>query len=80
MMEDNKTCSEMETPTQKWIPVAERLPDDMEWVLCALGNGEVAILAYDFITDDWDVRGRPNYCYSKSSVTHWMPMPPKEGE
>lgn len=64
----------------EWIPVTERLPESMVWVLCTLGNGEIDILAYDHIMDDWDMCGRPNRCYSKGSVTHWMPLPeaPKE--
>ena len=66
---------------QEWIPVTERLPEGMDWVLCACKDGEVHMLAYDYIMDDWDIHGRPNSCYGKAFVTHWMPMPepPKEG-
>ena len=64
----------------KWIPVTERLPEDMDWVLCASIDGVVHILRYDYITDDWDVFGRQNTCYRTGFVTHWMPLPepPKE--
>ena len=66
---------------QRWIPVTERLPEEMDWVLCACKDGEVRILAYDFIMDDWDIHGRPNSCYGKAFVTHWMPLPtPPKGE
>lgn len=65
----------------KWIPVTERLPEGMDWVLCACKDGDVRILAYDFIMDDWDIQGRPNSCYGKAFVTHWMPLPePPKGE
>ena len=65
---------------QKWIPVTERLPEGMDWVLCACKDGEVRILCYDYIMDDWDIHGRPT-CYGKAFVTHWMPLPePPKGE
>ena len=65
---------------QKWIPVTERLPGGMDWVLCACVDKEVHILCYDYIMDDWDIHNRPNSCYGKGFVTHWMPLPepPKE--
>ena len=65
----------------KWIPVTERLPEGMEWVLCVCKDGEAHILCYDYIMDDWDIYGRPNSCYAKGFVTHWMPLPePPKGE
>ena len=65
----------------KWIPVSERLPEKMEWVMCACVDGEVNILRYDHIMDDWDLLHRPNRCYRKEYVTHWMPLPePPKGE
>lgn len=64
---------------QEWISVKDRLPDD--WVLCACVDNEVHILCYDYIMDDWDIWGRPNSCYGKPFVTHWMPLPqPPKGE
>ena len=66
---------------QKWIPVTERLPEEMEWVMCACIDNSVHILRYDFIMDDWDIHHKPNACYHKSYVTHWMPLPvPPKGE
>ena len=63
----------------KWIPVTERLPED--WALCACVDNEVHILGYDYIMDDWDIWGRPNTCYGKPFVTHWMQLPqPPKGE
>ena len=64
---------------QEWISVRDRLPED--WVLCACVDNEVHILCYDYIMDDWDIWGRPNSCYVKPFVTHWMPLPqPPKGE
>ena len=66
---------------QKWIPVTERLPEGMDWVACACKDGEIRILCYDYIMDDWDIHDRPNSCYAKGFVTHWMPLPePPKGE
>lgn len=65
-----------------WIPVAERLPVDGEWVLCYDGSVEVKVFERTHsgpIFYDGDT-----YCYSPvgrlSNVTHWMPLPepPKE--
>ena len=65
---------------QRWIPVTERLPDGMEWVLCACRDGEIYMLCYDCIMDDWNICHRPT-CYGKAFVTHWMPLPdPPKGE
>ena len=64
----------------KWIGVEERLPNTMEWVLCAHANGFVEVLRYDHIMDDWDTTVN-NRCRSRESVTHWMPLPePPKGE
>ena len=72
--------SALREPIRKWIPVAERSPDGMDWVLCACKDGEVRMLCYDYIMDDWDIYNRPNSCYAKGFVTHWMPLPePPEG-
>ena len=62
----------------KWIPVAERLPENphgmrREYFLVALESGCVESLGYDFDCNRWHISG--------SSVTHWMelPQPPVEG-
>lgn len=70
------------TPTQKWIPVSERLPNPQEygdedysdWVQITLHIGE-----------NHDVVGRGYYCFNKRKwyadrlgvgvVTAWMPLP-----
>ena len=66
---------------QKWIPVTERLPNAMEWVLCATTYKTIHILRYDHIMDDWDALGNANRCYEKTFVTHWMELPePPKGE
>lgn len=62
---------------RRWVSVEEQLPELMEWVLCACKNGEVKVLRYDHIMDDWDfavIRGH-GYSLPRDSVTHWMPLP-----
>jgi hypothetical protein len=84
LMEDALTVInhlERKDSAQKWIPVSERLPEEMDWVLCGCVDGEIHILRYDYLMDDWDIHNRPNSCYGKGFVTHWMPMPqPPKGE
>ena len=68
-------------PKQEWISVKDRMPEKMEWVLCACRGNIIEVLRYDHIMDDWDTT-MPNRGYFKNFVTHWMPLPepPKEGE
>ena len=62
---------------RRWVPAEERLPEQMEWVLCACIDGRIRVLRYDHITDDYDfaVVDGHGYCISAASVTHWMPLP-----
>jgi hypothetical protein len=64
---------------QRWIPVAERLPEPWKWVLCYCRAGIIETLRYDDLMGDWDTP-HPSRCYMKGFVTHWMqlPDPPKE--
>lgn len=64
-----------------WISVTERLPEPMTWVLCACRNGQMRILRYDNIMEDWDLMTR-NTCYRREHVKYWMPLPepPEEVE
>ena len=57
----------------KWIPVAERLPEDKTWVL-AHYNSFVAVSGC--FNHQWCERRT----YVDTSPTHWMPLPapPKE--
>lgn len=57
-----------------WISVDERLPEPMTWVLCACRDGQMRILRYDNIMDDWDLMIR-NTCYRREHVKCWMPLP-----
>lgn len=59
---------------REWIPVTERLPEPMTWVLCACRDGQMRILRYDNIMDDWDLMIR-NTCYRREHVKYWMPLP-----
>ena len=78
MIEDAPTI-EAEPVKQEWISVNDRLPEKMEWVLCACRGNIIEVLRYDHIMDDWDTT-MPNRGYFKNFVTHWMPLPepPKE--
>lgn len=65
---------------QQWISVEKRLPNAMDWVLCAHADGFIEVLRYDHIMDDWDTTVN-NRCRSRESVTHWMPLPePPKGD
>jgi len=60
----------MET-TDEWIPVSERLPGDIAWVLVVAadphgGGPEI---------DIGIVEGE-GWCSWLGPVTHWMPLPP----
>lgn len=59
---------------QEWISVKDRMPEKMEWVLCACRGNVIEVLRYDHIMDDWDTT-MPNRGYFKNFVTHWMPLP-----
>ena len=70
-------------PMQRWIPVAERLPDIWSDVLVAVlkhrpRSEPVRTMAVDFITmtGEWAEMS----CDCRNEVTHWMPLPepPKE--
>ena len=70
----------LEDDERKWISVEDRLPEPMTWVLCACRDGQMRILRYDNIIDDWDLMIR-NTCYRREHVKYWMPLPePPEEE
>ena len=69
---------------QKWIPVAERLPDNKEhdWVLAQVveDNGFMHIpkvMEYRQQKNDWfeETYGWLSEHNGAFTVTHWMPMP-----
>lgn len=60
----------------RWIPVAERLPEDDEDVL-VLVSGDVSMGYFNIFRGYW-----VDYESDDDNVTHWMPLPepPKEVE
>ena len=64
---------------QRWIPVAERLPESEKCVLVYSKDGGVAEGKYNARFNEW-VQFRWNVTNLRN-VTHWMPLPePPEGE
>ena len=59
------------TPTQKWIPCSERLPENDEDVLTTNGIG-INICWIDTDDHKWRLR---NDDYIMDSVIAWMPLP-----
>ena len=58
---------------QRWIPVAERLPEQGQNVIVfSGGNLQPEVFAYHFWSEEYN---------SWKGVTHWMPLPnPPKGE
>jgi hypothetical protein len=61
---------------QRWIPVAERLPQEREWVLCQCRASIRMVLRLQ--NGYWHQDSRHEFM--SGFVTHWMPLPepPKE--
>lgn len=80
---DNAAMTAMDAATPRWIPVTERLPEKAEqiadlWFSAdVIGKDEVTIRKayYNFTAGVWlDANCEMEW----DSITHWMPMPPKE--
>ena len=80
---DNDAMTAMDAAMPRWIPVAERLPDKAEQIADhwfsddVIGKDEVTIRKayYNFTAGVWfDANCEMEW----GSITHWMPMPPKE--
>lgn len=67
--------------SSEWIPVAERLPENEQWVLCFMQNkdfGTFRVFQWSYIDWQWN---DGNEWYDEHDVTHWMPLPePPKGE
>lgn len=57
---------------QRWIPVTERLPDNLQTVLCYTNFDEVRMWQWN---ERWKSWIRLVADYGKNVVTHWMPLP-----
>lgn len=53
----------------RWIPVEERLPEDMQETLCCFDDGFIATATYMVKYKDWEL------WQDAGEVTHWMPLP-----
>ena len=64
----------------RWIPVTERLPDDLQTVLVVRKDGGIYCWMYSACspTDEVWVDEYAN-AFSVYDVTHWMPLPSTEG-
>ena len=71
----------------RWIPVAERLPEDFENVLIVFQNGDMAVgFKMTVKTEEtnlllWRTMTEEDFCSDcDTPPTHWMPLPepPKE--
>ena len=61
-----------------WIPVSERMPKDMEFVLCYCRGNQYMILRQhlnDWYGDKYDLNTDLLRVYMKSFVIAWMPLP-----
>ena len=59
------------TPTQRWIPVSERLPEVGEKVLCQCQANIYEVLK--LTVDGWYHDN--NHCYMSGFVIAWQPLP-----
>ena len=59
------------TPTQRWIPVSERLPEVGEKVLCQCQANIYEVLK--LTVDGWFYDNK--HCYMSGFVIAWMPLP-----
>ena len=65
----------------KWIPVTERLPEDLTRVIVFCEGGVSYGLCEHLIADDEEVVEWHDFLHYPITPTHWMPLPepPKEG-
>ena len=65
----------------KWIPVTERLPEDLTRVIVFCEDGVSYGLCEHLIAGDEEVVEWHDFLHYPITPTHWMPLPepPKEG-
>ena len=68
---DNIYIAPTITPTPQWIPVAERLPEDMDSVIVTDADGSVFIGQYN----DGDNIWRDDMEIEIDYIVAWMPLP-----
>ena len=59
----------------RWIPVAERLPEDLTRVIVFCEDGVSYGLCEHLIADDEEVAEWHDFLYYPITPTHWMPLP-----
>jgi len=65
----------------KWIPVTERLPEDLTRVIVFCEDGVSYGLCEHLIADDEEVVEWHDFLHYPITPTHWMPLPePPESE
>ena len=68
----------------RWVPVTERLPKKMQYVLVRYKNNDMAVASW-FGGDEhirfWRAMTDEGWCADcDTEPTHWMPLPPPEEE
>lgn len=62
--------SDIERQDDKWIPVSERLPEDLQSIIVFTKDRKTYIIRF------LELYGREGFGSLSDIVTHWMPLPP----
>lgn len=79
LLANGVVISKMETTTQRWIPVTERLPEEGGRYLCYVKSFAFKGAFYTTILH-YDKYGFVEGNIYTDDVTHWMPLPPDPEE
>ena len=80
LVEGAKAIPAADVRPVKWIPVTERLPEDLTRVIVFCEDGVSYGLCEHLIAGDEEVVEWHDFLHYPSTPTHWMPLPepPKE--